>query len=50
MARGELAAWSANFGEGPIRRWWGKTVISSLPRQNWHDGGVEEVEGNTARL
>ena len=50
MARGELAAWSANSGEGPTRRRWGKTAISSLPRQNWHDSGVEEVEGNTARL
>ena len=25
-------------------------AISPLPRLKWTDGGVEEVEGNTARL
>ena len=27
-----------------------ETAISPLPRPNWHDGAVEEVEGITARL
>ena len=27
-----------------------ETTNSSLPRLKWTDGGVEEVEGNTARL
>jgi len=33
----------------PWRRW-KKTAISPLPRHNWIDGGVEEVEEITARL
>ena len=27
-----------------------ETAILPLPRPNWHDGEVEEVEGITARL
>jgi len=38
------------FWRGPAMAAVEETAISPLPRPNWHDGEVEEVEGITVRL